>query len=424
MKNITKNLFKRKNGHCDNEGALSASDNIIAIDVDPTNNHIGDINQIGYKKAGRHNGDSLALKNSLELIKSGQIVDENNNKNKIAQIRASIDQKINEKRKVSNELNSEMSELFEVRILNIDNDIKELNNEINELEENGIQDKARRNRFNHFLYWIVFVPSTIYLFLFYVSAVHSAIFRNIAIEVANTDQNSIGILFNTVFDTSAYNEFHMHWFAPVIFFVFGILLHISLESNSKMKWIQIIGIISFVFIADGMLAFCIERNNQLIKELIGLGETDWKFYRSIGFYLVLFFGFFTSIGWSVILHKLAGEYATSNFSRKINEEIQHLNKRIRQLRYEKGELSSLLIHKKGELANLVNEMGELEEQKKKVQFCLVDLEKSVDGFYNGWLSYLNGLSDNSELKVLCENIFRKFKETNFNIDISEKKIPL
>jgi hypothetical protein len=44
----------------------------------------------------------------------------------------------------------------------------------------------------------------------------------------------------------------------------------------------------------------------------------------------------------------------------------------------------------------------------------VDLEKNIDDFYNGWLSYLNGLKTDLNRKQECENIYLRFKSSQFN----------
>lgn len=410
-------MLKKKNGHSENESDVMLNELHEQEEV-RKDSMIGNIKQIAYQIAGRNYGEPRALKNSLERVKSGHIVDENNNEEKKNKIRESFEQQIQERSKKLNEIQAEINDLSEVKLPCIDEDIRNCNKEIDNLKKNGIEEKSSRNKFNYLLYWIIFIPATAYLILFYVSAIHSALFRDIASEVANADQNSLSTLFNTVFDDSAYRHFHMHWFSPVIFFVFGVWLHIILESESKIKWLKCAGIIGFVLIADGLLAYYIERNNQLLRELIGMGEEGWKFYSQPGFYLVLFFGFFTSMGWSMILHKLAGEYNTARISRKIKDEISHLYVKIRQLRFEKGNLNSLLLNKLGEMKNIDSEILDLTKRKDNVHYSIVDLEKNVDDFYNGWLDYVNGLKDHSSLKSDCEHVFREFKMKYFEDPIT------
>lgn len=376
---------------------------------------VGNINQIGYEKAGRNNGDPSALSNSLELVKSGHIVDENSNKEKKDEARLELDKEINDRKISINSNKGEIEKIDVVRIPSIDAEIEDLHSEIRNKRTEAINGKYNRNRFNLLLYWIVFIPGTIYLYLFYVSAIHSALFRNIAGEVASANQDNIGLILNNVFNITAFREFNIHWFAPVIFFVFAIILHISLATRPKIaRWVSVFSVILFVFIADGLLAYYIEKNSHLLSKLMGLDEGSWTFYTSSGFYLVLFFGFFTSMGWSIMLHKIAGEYSHKDIELKAGDEIAELDKAIRQLRFEKGEVNSLKIDKLNASKALEEEIRSLELRKSHVHYSNVDLEKNVDDFYNGWLSYLNGLRSDVNKKQECESIYNQFKNKNFN----------
>ena len=89
MTNILENLLLRKN---ENENALT---NAIPL-INREEYTRGNMNDLGYTRAGRNNGDPLALRNSFQLIRSGQIVDENNNEQKRNEVIESLDIKISE----------------------------------------------------------------------------------------------------------------------------------------------------------------------------------------------------------------------------------------------------------------------------------------------------------------------------------------
>lgn len=408
MANFVEKLISKKNG---NESEI-ALPNFVQL------NHNGGIekgnmNDLGYIGAGRNNGDPLALKNSFNLIQSGVIVDENNNEYKRKEKIESLDNKINDLKEEIIGHQVAIDKIDQIELPGIEREIENNKLNINEIRGNARNIKYSRNRFNLILTWVGFVAGFFYLYFFYVSAIHSALFRNIAGEVANANKDNIGLLLNNIFNVTAFKEFNIHWLAPIIFFIFALILHFSLEIKSKLvKWQVVTIVVLFVLIADGLLAYCIENNNHTLSKLMGLSDGSWVFYKSFVFYLVLFFGFFTSMGWSLILHKLANEFESANPERKAEEEIQIIEKTLRQLYVDKGMAGSAKI----ENANVINSLEEkikfLETSKSNVRYSLVDLEKNIDDFYNGWLSYLNGLRSDIHKKQECENIYLSFKSEN------------
>jgi hypothetical protein len=294
-------------------------------------------------------------------------------------------------------------------------EINENMQKIDQIKTSSRNCKYERNKFNLVLTWVGFIAGFLYLYLFYVSAIHSALFRNIAAEVANANKDNVGILLNNVFNVSAFKEFNIHWFAPIIFFIFAVILHYSLEFKSRLlKWPVVSTVVLFVLTADGLLAYSIENNNHTISKLMGLSDGTWVFYKSFVFYLVLFFGFFTSMGWSLILHRLANEFESANPERKSEEEIAGIEKMLKQLYYDKGIACTEKIENANAIISLEEKIKSFENSKSNVHYSLVDLEKNIDDFYNGWLSYLNGLKTDMGKKQECESIYNRFKSENFN----------
>lgn len=410
MANFIEKLLSNRNGN-ENETALS---NFVQL------NHVteiekGNMNDLGYTRAGRNNGDPIAFNNSFQLIRSGQIVDENNNEQKRNEVIQSLDSKISEHKAEIYSHKAAKDKIDQVDLPSIEREIIENRLRIEELKSSSLEIRYNRNRFNLILTWIGFTIGFIYLYIFYVSAIHSALFRDIASEVANADNNSIGSLLNNVFNVTAFKEFNIHWFAPIVFFIFALIFHFALEIKSRIvKWTATAIVAAFVLVADGLLAYCIENNNHTLSKLMGLSDGTWVFYKSFVFYLVLFFGFFTSMGWSIVLHKLASEFEASNPEMKAREEILGIEKTLRQLYAEKGIAASGRIEKIASISSLEEKINELEARKKNVHYSLVDLEKSIDDFYNGWLSYLNGLKSDLHRKRECENIYIAFKSEYFN----------
>jgi len=372
------------------------------------------MNDLGYTRAGRNNGDPIALKNSFELIKSGVIVDECNNEQRRNEKIESLNNKIDELKIGINDHKVAIDKIDQIELPQIEREVSDWKQKIDDIRGNARNIKYNRNKFNLTLTWIGFIAGFVYLYLFYVSAIHSAIFRNIAGEVANANKDNVEVLLNTVFNVNAFKEFNIHWIAPIVFFIFALILHYTLGIKSKFfKWPAIVAVVLFVLVADSLLAYGIEKNNHVIGTLMGMTDGSWVFYKSYVFYLVLFFGFFTSMAFSFILHKLATEFESGNPERKAEEEISLIEKTLRQLYVEKGMANSAKIENSNAINSIEEKIRSLETSKSNVHYSLVDLEKNIDEFYNGWLSYLNGFRSETNKKQDCENIYINFKSTNF-----------
>jgi hypothetical protein len=410
MSNFVEKLIGKRNGN-ENPGIIP-----LSITSQPESEiERGNMNQLGYTRGGRNNGDPVALNNAFQLIKSGQIVDENNNEQKRKETIESLDKRIDDHKKEIDVHKVNIEKIDLVQIPRIEKDIDDNTHKIDELKNNARTIKFERNKFNLMLTWVGFIAGFIYLYLFYVSAIHSALFRNIANEVADANKDNIGLLLNNIFNITAFKEFNIHWIAPIIFFIFALILHFAIELKSKVaRWPLVGSVVFFVLIADGLLAYCIENNNHTLSKLMGLSDGTWTFYKSFVFYLVLFFGFFTSMGWSLILHKLATEFESANPEKKVMEEIENIEKSLRKLYNEKDNAGAVRIDKTNAIACLEDKVKSLEASKSNVHYSLVDLEKNIDDFYSGWLSYLNGLRYENHLKSECESIYSGFKSKNFN----------
>lgn len=371
---------------------------------------IGNMNQLGYIRAGRNNGDPVALNSSFQLIRSGKIVDEGNNQQKKNAKIDTLDKEIISLRDKIGNLKAEIEKIDQIDIPQVEAEIESNKADIARIQSVIRSNKFQRNRFNTILLWAGFILGFIYLYLFYVSAIHSALFRNIAAEVAKANTNNIGNLLNNVFNISAFKEFNIHWIAPVVFMIFAVILHLTLEIKAKAKKIvSVSGVVIFVLLADGLLAYYIEKNNHFLSQLMGFSNDTWAFYKSSGFYLVLFFGFFTSIGWSLILHKLAGEFEAGNPERKAADEISAIEKKIRQLIYDRSKSVESRIANSNSINSIEQQIKSLEDSKSNIHYSVIDLENNIDDFYNGWLSYLNGLKSDSLKKQECEKVYLTFK---------------
>ena len=91
MSNFVEKLINKRNGN-ESPGIIP-----LSITSQPEGEiERGNMNQLGYTRGGRNNGDPVALNNSFQLIKSGQIVDENNNEQRRKETIEALDKRIDD----------------------------------------------------------------------------------------------------------------------------------------------------------------------------------------------------------------------------------------------------------------------------------------------------------------------------------------
>jgi len=305
----------------------------------------------GFKKAGHHEADAKALENLFNQILNGYIIDENANEERQLKEQQRIDAQIGEIDQQAENLQMEIRKINETDIPKIQNTIDFLDDEVN----------------------------------------------NIKLEVINHAQNP----------NHAFTEFNLHWFAPVIFFVFGIVLHVAYEP-SKWRVIKMLGTLSFILLADALLAYFVENKSHEVKVMMGLDEPNYHFYTSAVFYMVLVMGYCTCLGWSVILHQIKEEYGKKDVEKIAKMEIEIRKEKRLALVNQVQDLKALLITHEGGINKLRKEIEGLKKIREQIALSMSDLEQRITNFYDGWLIYVNKVSDNTELKNECDAILRKF----------------
>ena len=369
---------------------------------------------LGYLKAGTCCADPAALENYLNQIKAGHILDENANEEKKSKELEKFDARILGIQTTINDIEGEMKKINTSDIPQIESSIKAVNEEILEIKTDAEKKKngeGSMNKFNLILYWVIFIPSTVFLVAFYASAFHSGFYRDIIGEAQRAGADNINSIFNLVFNIQAFREINLHWLAPIIFFVFGIVLHISFDSKGWTKPVKLLVTLLFILMADCLLAYFIEYKTHQVKEFMGLVDKDYHFYYSPVFYMVLVLGYFTCLGWSIILHQIRSEYRKTDVAGiarlKINDRKETRLKLVHDMQRLHGKLAIME-------AKITSHKQEIENIKKSSEYLMVsvsDLEKRVTDFYEGWLNFLLKINNHAQLKSECEEVKNKFYQT-------------
>jgi hypothetical protein len=299
------NLVNFKSGSSDEKIVTTKNENNVEQDDIQIN-----YTDRGLIYAGRSYGDPIALENSLNKIKAEHFMEENKNEEKKLLEKEKINTQILELQENIIKLKSENDKITGSEIPNIQISINAINDEINEIRietEQNTRGDTHVSKFDLILYLSILIPATFFLIAFYASAFHSGFYRDIISDAQKAGASNINSVFNLIFNLQAFKELNLHWLSPIIFFVFGLILHNSFDSKGWLKPIKLIITLVFILMSDGLLAYFIENKTHQLKVIMGLAESNYHFYYSPVFYMVLVLGYFTCLGWSIILYQIRKE---------------------------------------------------------------------------------------------------------------------
>lgn len=375
-----------------------------------------DLHDYGFKQAGATGADPYALKNYLDDIRNGFIADVNENEDEQRKEREKRETEIDKLQEEKATKESSLRKIKEAEIPAAKEQISNLKSQVAELEVERAKQKGetRRSSFNLNLYWPVFAMATIFLYGFYMSAFHTAFFKDMEKALSEASSDNISEILNTVFNIQAFQEFNLHWFAPIIFFVFALVLHIVFDTDKRLRPFLLAGTLLLILTADSLLAYFIEYSSHIIQVLNGGDSESWKFYESPRFYLVLFLGFFTCLGWSLILHAIKTEYQKEDFDEVIRVQKKQLRDREADLQNKIEELQKNAIDIEGQILQLVQMIERKNKQLNNLVYSVSDLEKRITTFYGGWLTFITNLRNNAELKTANEAIMADFRNNYLN----------
>jgi hypothetical protein len=380
-----------------------------------------DLHDYGYKQAGATGAEPAALKNYLDDIHNGFIVDVNENEDEQRKEREKRETEIDKLHEEKTNKESELRKIKEAEIPSAKEQISRLKQQTSDLDVERAKQtgETKRSTFNLNLYWPVFLMATIFLYGFYMSAFHTAFFKDMAKALSEANGDNISELLNTVFNKQAFLEFNLHWFAPIIFFVFSMVLHIVFDADKKQRPYLLAGMLALILIADCLLAYFIEYNSHLIQTLNGLIDETWAFYKSPRFYLVLFLGFFTCLGWSLILHAIKMEYHKEDFNEVVRLQKQQLRDREAEILVKIEEMQKNAISIEGQIQQITQLVERKTKQLNNLVYSISDLEKRITAFYAGWLTFVANLKNNMALKTANETVMNEFR--NLHLKKSENQ---
>jgi len=368
-----------------------------------------ELENYGFVEAGRTGGDSTAFSAYLAQIRDGHIVSASHDEAKQQAEQRKVEQQIENVEKEVRTVETKIRGFEEVQIPDYKKKIQENKDAVNDLELHKMEDTEKDSKavFNFWTYLVVFIPLTVFLYGFYVSSFHNAFFRDIVKQVSAANASNISSVLNTVFNSSAFTEFNLHWFAPVIFFAFAMVLHQFYDGKSKFRFAGLAVMVLFIFFADGLLAYFIEANNHKIEVLMGMNKGNWVYYKSPVFIMVLVMGFFSCMGWSILLHALREEKEKKNPQAVARKKIALLKAKIKEIEQQIVDLKHEILKSKEEAENLRSQIKSLKKELEIIHYGINELKLNINNFYSGWLRFIVNLDNSDKLKNECEAIKEK-----------------
>jgi TolA-binding protein len=365
----------------------------------------------GFKKAGALLGHPQGLANLFDQIRQGFVLDENTNTEKQRAERTKIDAEIGQAEGQITEHRTEIRRIEQGEIRTLEMQHEQLAGQIRDIElqqhrtEKGPNDV---NRFNLILYWSIFIPTTLFLYCFYVSTFYSAFFRNLTSE-ASQDGADIDSILSAIFSPAAFTTLNFHFAAPIMFFVFGVVLHVMFDQKGAKRWPLTLGVLVFILLVDGLLAYSLEHKIQAVRVLMRQDDPNYFFLKSSIFYVVLALGFCTCLGWSVILHEIRAEHAKFDVDGLRRAELKQKKSAQESLQTQVQAWRAKIVVIEGSIAQLENQIEQLRTKREAILLSLWDLRKRIADFYDGWLGYIvqSGRNQDALLKQ-CDEVYQAF----------------
>lgn len=393
------------------------------------------LRNIGFRLAGISRGSIAVLKTGLARLRATAIEDAAKDKAGQEEFKESLRKEIQSKELDIADLEKKITEKIKEKEIALESNIPQIQNEIKELEDSkvkletevaALKDEVKKNPFTRALLWTLFITGTLYLYMFYVSAGYSALFRSITNAISGADgATDIDQLINSLFVPEAYGTLNFHWALPIAFFVIGVVLHFALDVEGWKKYLAIPFATLMVIGADGLLAFFMEKKSHLVGYYLGTEpSSDFYFFEHAlnepGFYFILTLGSISVICWTLIVHKLQNMYSNEPALKEIRTKTNNINKKIKKLNTRLGkeeatikEIEGVIESNEIEIKSLRDQILFIEDRIDRVTYSPSRLATNLLAFYQGWMQYISALQDHR----LSEKTDNAFKECIEDMDL-------
>jgi hypothetical protein len=238
---------------------------------------------------------------------------------------------------------------------------------------------------------------TLYLFVFYSSSGYCAFY--------GIKPGSVGFLNPNVFSDAMHKGggvIALILLFPVIFLGLGFLIHNTMEKNEKLAkenktrnyWLITV-LLLLTLVADAFIGYKITQGIYINNFNSGLVDAPWRFSyvaEDPNFYLVLLLGFVVYVIWGILLHYVLSHPVMKSESEKTKLMLEHLNKKLVELRNKLAALSTQINKLEMDIANMDARIKDKESniigyQHGHLPINVAALKSLVGSFVGGWQAY-------------------------------------
>ncbi len=379
---------------------------------------IENFNKLGYQAAQITQGCLERMRSDLDSIRLQLMVNAEQLRSRLL-YREQVEAKQAEIEKHTNE-----TAQIHQDIENTKGRIEEIRTELQDTKTEGAM-RDEQSSFKPLVYWTSIAALTLiglYLIVFYMSALNSALFK----ELDLNGLSEVEVLMNSIFDTTVLST----WLAQTPFLILGAFLFMGFgavphllkvrENFQKMhpvtKGLTVIGSYLACFLVDGLIAYKIDQNIHETSYSLGLAESlDFNVWSSPNFYIVLALGFGAYVVWGFFYDQLIDEQSKKNPKKVLVLKARQLRDRLNELNEELRQLQSNLAKNAAVLKGLENELTRLKDSADKVSYNVRAIQRNCNEYFSGFVTYIAANAEYLDINATeAEKALNQFKAAHFN----------
>ena len=359
----------------------------------------------GKRMCGLTNASSPALSPFINKIYISEKNRQLGDPNVQAQLKQQTQNKIAQQRTKEAQQKNNLDRIQSL-IAQAKDNIQKFNNEISQLKiDAGHKNKEAKTRM--WIGVIILIPLTVYLFMFYSSAIYSAFFMDdetIDLATAMLNPQALQLAWN-----ASFQEFLFVLLMPIIFLGLGFILHYYSNEKGIGGYLKAGLVVLITFAFDCILAYKIGEsvyNYQSLTQLADLPPYSLGIAtKDITFWAVIFCGFIAYIIWGLVfgLAYSAYEDIVSNkheidaIKRKILSEERNLN----ALGQQETDMKNDILKTQGEIQQLESDLS------RGGIFNPAEIKACISDFFTGWVSVMAALgrtpAEQDDAKAIYES---------------------
>lgn len=378
---------------------------------------IDNFNILGYQAAQITQGSIQRLRSDLDGIRLQLMVNAEQLRNRVL-FRDQVEDKEAETAKHKNET-ANIEQKIENAQARIDATKRELENT---QTQEALRDE--QSSFRPLVYWTAISALVLvgfYLIVFYMSALNAALFKDIDLN----SLTEVEVLMNSIFDSSVLSSWLTHTpfliLGAFLFMGFGAVPHLMKlregfqNLNPTVQKLAVFGSYLACFVVDGLIAFKIDQNIHEDKYILGLAESsDFDFWTSENFYIVLALGFGAYVVWGFFYDQLLDELSKKNPKKVLVLKARQLNDRLKELVEQMYQLKADYTQNQAHIQSLELELARLKENADKISYNVSAIQRNCTEYFSGFVTYIAAnaayLSISTES---AESAFRSFMASHF-----------